>query len=90
MQVKKREAEAIVNKLEIKYKSKKHNHGWFRHRGKPILHVYYSHGRGDMPGKVGDMFRQSLKLDEEQFKDLRDCPLGREGYINILKEKKVI
>lgn len=90
MQLKKREAEKIVNKLQIEYKSKKHNHGWFRHRGVPILKVYYSHGRGEMPGTIPDRFRQSLKLDEDQFRLLKDCPIDRERYIEILKKKRYI
>jgi len=90
MQVKKAEAHSIFNKLQIQYRSESHNYGWLRHEGKAILPVYFSHGRGDMPAKVGDKFRQSLKINEEQFRALRDCPLTREGYIGILKEKKLI
>jgi len=90
MQVKKIEAESIFNKLQIAPKSKKHKHGWFRHEGKPILHVYFSHGKGDMPGKIGDKFRQSFKINEDQFRALRDCPLDRNGYIDILKSKKLV
>jgi len=91
MQVKKAEAETIFNKLEVEIKSTKHHvSGWIMNENKKILPVYYSHGKGDMPGKVGDMFRQSFKLNEDQFKDLRDCPLDRDGYIDILKEKQLI
>ena len=85
MQVKKVEAESIFNKLCVKIKSTKHHvSGWIVQNGQKILPVYYSHGKGDMPGKVGDKFRQSFKINEDQFKDLRDCPLSRDGYIGIL------
>lgn len=87
MQLKKIEARAIINKLQIEYRHKKHNYGWFKHKGKPILKVYFSHGRGDMPGKIPDKFRQSLKINEDDFKNLKNCPLSKEGYIEILKEK---
>ena len=91
MQLKKNEAQAIFNKLKIELKSLKHHvSGWLKHNGQPILPLYFSHGKGDMPGKVGDKFRQSLRVNEAQFKQLRDCPLDREGYIQILKEKQII
>ena len=91
MQVKKKEAESIFNKLKIEMKSIKHHiSGWFTYEGRKILPVYFSHGMGDMPGKVGDKFRQSFKVDEEQFKGLRDCPIDRDAYIKILKEKRII
>jgi len=90
MQLKKREAKAIVDKLQMEYRHKKHNYGWLKYKGKPILTVYFSHGKGDMPGKIPDKFRQDLKINEDQLKDLRDCPLSREDYIEILKEKGFI
>lgn len=90
MQLKEREAQAVINKLQIEYRHKKHNYGLLKYKGKPILPVYFSHGKGDMPGKVPDKFRQGLKINEDQFKDLRDCPLSREDYIEILKEKGLI
>lgn len=90
MQVKKDEAWVIFKKLQIKHRSKKHNYGWFKYEGRAILPVYFSLGRGDMPARVGDKFRQSLKINEDQFRELRDCPLDREGYVEVLKEKKLI
>ncbi len=90
MQLKKIEAQAIINKLKIEHRHKKHNYGLLRYKGKPILSVYFSHGRGDMPGKVPDKFRQSLKINENDFKNLKNCPLSREDYIEILKEKGLI
>jgi len=55
-----------------------------------ILPVYFPHGRGDMPGKVPDKFRQSLKINEDDFENLKNCPLNKEDYIEILKEKGLI
>ena len=46
--------------------------------------------RGDMPGKVPEKFRQSLKINEDDFENLRNCPLSREDYTEILKEKRFI
>ena len=90
MQVKKHEAEAIFRKLRIEHRHVKHNYGWFRYEGRPILPVRFSLGRGEMPGKVGDKFRQSFKVSEEQFRGLVACPVTRDGYIEILKQKNLI
>lgn len=90
MQVTKREAEAIFNKLEIDLRGTHHKSGWFKYNDQKVLHVYFSHGRGAMPGKVGDKFRQSFRINEQQFRDLRDCPLDKDGYVEILKEKNII
>ena len=49
--------------------------------------VYFLHGRGDVPGKVPEKFRQSLKINGNDFENLINCPLSREDYIKILKEK---
>lgn len=92
MQVKMIDAESIFRKLEFDCRppSKHHVRGWFVHEGKKILKAYYSFGRGTMPARVGDKFRQSLKVNEGQFTGLRDCPMDKLQYIEVLKEKKMI
>lgn len=90
MEVSKQEAEVIFRKLEIKERSTDHKRGWFVHEGKKILKVYYSQGKGKMPGHIGDKFRTSFKVNIEQFVGLRDCPLDKLGYIEILKKKGLI
>jgi len=88
MQIKKREARSLFNKLGIKPKSKRHHiSGYLIYKGQHILKYHFSHGKGDMVGRVGDMFRQSFLLNVFQFKNLLECPLSKEGYIEILKEK---
>lgn len=90
MALSKREALGIINKLQIDYRSKKHNYGFLKYKNKKILSVYFSHGRGEMPGNVPDKFRQSLKINIDEFEALKNCPLSREDYIEILKSKGFI
>ncbi len=90
MEVLKRDAEKIFSKLEIKSVDTHHVRGWLVYEGRKILKIYYSHGKGSMPGRIGDMFRQSLRVNEPQFCGLRDCPISREQYIGILKQKGLI
>ena len=47
-------------------------------------------GAGKLDGQIPDFIRQQMKLNEEQFKLLIDCPLQRADYIKILKDKKLI
>jgi hypothetical protein len=90
MQLSKREAKKIIDKLQIDHRNKTHNYGFLKYNNKKILPVYFSHGKGDMPGNVPDKFRQSLKINRSDFEDLKNCPLSRADYIEILKSKGII
>ena len=52
--------------------------------------VQYSHGKGDLPDKIMHKIRGQLKLSEKDFKDLVECPLTYEGYLDILKSKGLL
>jgi hypothetical protein len=90
MQVKKTEVERIFEKLELDVRFTKHCYGWFCHSGRKILRVHFSHGRGDLPGRVADKIRSQLKLSENDFRELINCPLSLPGYVAILKKKGLI
>jgi len=90
MQVKKAEVERVFDKLELNVRSTKHRYGWFCHAGKKILRVHLSHGRGDLPGRVTDKVRSQLKLSENDFRELIECPLSLQDYVTILKNKGLI
>ncbi len=88
--MKKKEIEKIFRKLDLNVRSTGHQYGWLLVNGKKILRVHYSHGRGDIPGKVINKIRGQLKLSKRDFKDLIECPLTYEDYITILKQKGFI
>lgn len=90
MQMTKSDLSKMFSKLNLEVRSTKHVYGWLVVEGKKILRVHYSHGKGDLPGKIGDKIRNQLKLTRNDFKDLIDCPLSREGYLDILKKKGMI
>jgi hypothetical protein len=90
MQVKKTEVERIFEKLELDVRPTKHRYGWFCHNGRKILRVHFSHGKGDLPGRVTDKIRSQLKLSQNDFRELIDCPLSLPDYVDILKEKGLI
>lgn len=88
--MKKREIEKIFNKLNLQIRSTGHNYGWLIVESKKILRVHYSHGKGDIPEKITDKIRGQLKLSQKDFRDLVECPMTYEGYINTLKNKGII
>ncbi len=90
MQLKKRDALRIFDKLELQVRSTHHVVGWFVHDGQKILKTRVSFGRGDIPKNIVHKMRGQLKLNASDFKALKDCPLDREGYISILKAKGLI
>jgi hypothetical protein len=47
-------------------------------------------GSGKLDGNIPHFIRQQMKLNEEQFARAIGCPLTREEYIQILKDKKII
>lgn len=90
MQLKKTELTRIFNKLNLEVRSTTHHYGWFTYQGKKVLRVHYSHGKGDIPGKVSDKIRNQLKLSQDDLRELINCPLSVADYIEILKRKGLI
>jgi hypothetical protein len=88
--MKKNDMDRVFRKLDLTVRSTGHNYGWLILKGKKILRVHYSHGKGDIPEKVTSKIRGQLKLSEKDFRNLVDCPLTYEGYIALLKTKGVI
>ena len=63
----------------------------FIHEGKFALYTKISHGSTKDIGKplIAQMATQ-CKLSANEFKDLVNCPLSKERYVKILKEKNVL
>jgi hypothetical protein len=90
MQLKKREVQHILDKLEMDTRTTHHVIAWFTFEGQKVLKTRISFGKGDIPSKVTHKLRGQLKLSQADFIALRDCPLDRDGYIAILKEKGLL
>jgi hypothetical protein len=87
MQLKWKEVKKLLEKVQVTFREGKDPGGWLVNEGKKILYLRMSKGEGDVPGHVPDKIRQSLHLNEELFMQLKNCPLSREEYIEILKKK---
>jgi hypothetical protein len=68
-------------------KDSRDRHAQFFEGGKLIIVTKRSHGSGKLDGNIPHMIRQQMRLNEAQFADLIACPLRREDYVKILKEK---
>ena len=89
MTLKAAEFDRIARKLNLRTRNTGDRHAWFEYAGKPITFTKRSHQKGgDLP--FSHHIRQQLKLTEDQFRDLKDCPLDRAGYVSILRRKKLI
>ena len=88
MQLKVKQVERIYEKLGMEINNTHHKLAYFRYNGKVIFKTRLSNGSGD--AKAIDKIRQEFKLNEVDFCNLRDCPLSKEGYVEILKKKGLI
>ncbi len=71
-------------------KSDDHKYLNFFHNGRIILHTKISHGAKDLNDFLIKQMSSQCKLSKEEFKDLANCPLSEEAYIQILKENEMI
>jgi len=78
----------------IKEEGKHHIYFHHHYNGKATgVHTYMSHGSGhrDIAGNVLSKMKNQLKLDTtNDLVDLVNCPMSKEQYIMILREKKFI
>jgi len=88
MQLKVEEVKRVYRKLGIDTEQSHHKMAYFKYNGKTVIKTRLSHGSGD--AKATNQIRQDFKLNEEKFRDLINCPLSKEDYIAILREKKII
>ena len=90
MSLKARDVDAVFRKFQMESKPGKDIWAEFCYGGKVIIRTRRSFGKHRIEGPVRHEVRQQLKLNEEQFARAIGCSLKREGYIQILKKKKLI
>lgn len=89
MSLKTGDVDRIFKKLRMKTRDSKDRLAWFFFNNKPIVFTRRSHGRGDL-GRIAHLIRQQLKVTEDQFAGLRDCPIGYDEYVEILRAKGLL
>lgn len=79
----------VVGKLKMRERPGKHRFVWLEHEGKHVIWTERSHGRGDL-GRVEFAIRRQLRVSGQQLKDLANCPMTRDAYIEHLKAKGIV
>lgn len=87
MSIKIRDVRRAFTKLDMKIREGADTLAFFEYGGEDVLFTKVPHGSGDLKGKLPHYVRQQLKLNESDFKALLDCPIDRDKYIEILKQK---
>jgi len=73
------------NKLGIEFRGKKHFNGWYYLDNKKAARITVSMGKKGIPPKTYKTMAKQLNLNVEQFDELLECPLEKEGYDHILR-----
>lgn len=88
MTIKAQEFDRLVQKLGFQTRKGNDLLAWFEYEGKIVVRTRRSYGSGDLP--MQHSIRQQLKLNEDQIREVIDCSLTREGYIEILRTKGML
>jgi hypothetical protein len=88
MQIKKKQALTVLQKLKFEIRSTKERFAKFVYNDVIILTTSVPKGKGDL--RVSDQFRKQLKLNENQFREAVRCPLGYDEYIKHLRDIDII
>lgn len=90
LQVKKKDVERVFKKLDVEIKNNNHHvRGFIKINGERVIPVHYSHGRGDLPGKIPERLRKSFKLEKDEFLLLMQCTMTKSEYHSILKKRLI-
>jgi predicted RNA binding protein YcfA (HicA-like mRNA interferase family) len=76
--------------IDCTHKSSDHKYIELNYKGKHILHTKVSHGNQDIGPDLVKAMAFQCKLSKPEFLDLAKCPMDRETYLQILKERKLL
>lgn len=88
MSIKAQEFDRLIAKFGFQTRKSGDLLVWLEVEGKVVVRSRRSKGSGDLP--MQHSIRQQLKLNEDQLRDAIRCTLSREGYIQILRERKLL
>lgn len=80
----------IFEKLGMEIREGRDTLAFFKLEGHVILWTKVPHGKGELKGKLSYFIRQQLKLNEKQFRELQECLIWRDQYIEIIKKKGML
>ena len=90
MSLKVGDVDRAFGKLRMETRESGDKLAFFVYKGKRILSTRRSHGKGKIEGNFPHRIRTQLRLNESEFRDLVQCPLDFDGYVEILKKRRII
>jgi hypothetical protein len=78
------------NKFNIIFRTTKECNGWYIYNNKRVARITVPQGRKFLPPKTYKSMASQLKLSTDEFDEFLDCPLDKNKYDSLLKEKKFI
>ena len=88
MPITEREFDTVVRKFGFEVRGGDHIRAQLIIDGQAIVRTRRSHKSGDLPSY--NRIRQQLRLNEAQLRDAIACPLDRNGYLEILRERGIL
>lgn len=86
--VKTNKIDASLQKKGFDKTNRDHNYYILYVEGKKTkIHTKISHSATEIDDFLVKQMARQVRLDRKQFEDLIECPLSKEDYIEILKEK---
>lgn len=82
------EFDRLVNKLGYETRNSDHLLAWLEVDGKIVARTRRSRKAGDLPMSHG--IRQQMKMNETQMREAVACTLGRDDYLDILRNKGIL
>ena len=83
-----RDFDRLVDKLGYETRNSDHLLAWLEVDGKIVARTRRSRKAGDLP--MSHSIRQQMKMSETQMRDAVACTLGRDDYLDILREKGIL
>ena len=74
-------------KLGIEFRSNGELNGWFIFNGRKTARITVPKGKKFIPPKTYKSMAFQLKLTVDEFDLFLDCPLTKEKYLQILKDR---
>jgi len=78
---------ALIEKLNLSFRTGKERNAWFELDGRKILRVTMPKGRGPLTPGTARAIRNQVKLSTEEYADLIKCGLLGKDYEAIIREK---
>ena len=89
MTIRARDFDLLISKFGFESRDSGDLLAWLEYDGKVVVRTKRSHIRGrDLPFQHN--IRQQMKLNEQELAAALRCTLDRDGYIELLRRKRIL